>query len=80
MSNKRLVRSNDKMVAGVAAGIAEYIGIDVTIVRLLFVLLGLFGGNGLLIYFIMWIVMPEQDLIGSVETDAVEDIIIEKGG
>jgi phage shock protein C len=47
------------MVAGVAAGLAEYMNLDPTIVRLLFVLLALAGGPGILIYIIMWIVMPE---------------------
>ena len=60
MKEKRLVRSaNDRMLAGVAAGLAEYMNIDPTIVRLLFVLLALAGGGGGLIYIIMWIIMPE---------------------
>jgi phage shock protein C len=60
MNEKRLVRSqNDRMIAGVAAGLAEYMNIDPTIVRLLFVLLALAGGGGGLIYIIMWLIMPE---------------------
>lgn len=60
MNEKRLVRStNDRMVAGVAAGLGEYMNIDPTIVRLLFVLLTLAGGGGVLIYVIMWLIMPE---------------------
>lgn len=60
MDEKRLVRSiNDRVVAGVASGLADYMNMDPTIVRLLFVLLALAGGPGLLIYIIMWIVMPE---------------------
>lgn len=59
---KRLMRSqNDRMVAGVAAGLAEYFNIDPAIVRLLFVLLTVMGGHGLLIYLILWLVMPEGD-------------------
>lgn len=61
MDEKRLVRSTtDRMVAGVAAGLADYMNMDPTLVRLLFVLLALAGGPGLLIYIIMWIVMPEE--------------------
>jgi phage shock protein PspC (stress-responsive transcriptional regulator) len=57
---KRLTRStNDQMVAGVAAGIANYFNVDPTIIRLLFVLAALTGGHGFLIYLIMWAVMPE---------------------
>lgn len=60
VEEKRLARSmNDKMVAGVAAGLADYMNLDPTIVRLLFVLLALAGGPGILIYLILWVVMPE---------------------
>lgn len=60
MDEKRLVRpTTNRMVAGVAAGLADYMNLDPTIVRLLFVLLALAGGPGILIYIIMWIVMPE---------------------
>ena len=55
---KQLRRSNNKMIAGVAAGVADYFSIDPTLVRLAFVLLALAGGPGLLLYIILWIVMP----------------------
>ena len=57
---KRLMRSqSDRMVAGVAAGLAEYFNIDPAIVRLLFVLATVMGGHGVLIYLILWLVMPD---------------------
>lgn len=57
---KRLTRStNDQMIAGVAAGIANYFNVDPTIIRLLFVIAALTGGHGLLAYLILWAVMPE---------------------
>ncbi len=59
MKDKKLTRSNDRMVAGVAAGLAEYFDIDPVIVRLIFVTLTLLGGPGLILYIIMWIIMPE---------------------
>lgn len=60
MNNKRLVRLNDdKMVFGVCSGLAYYFNMDPVVIRLLFVLLTLAGGNGLLIYIIMAILMPE---------------------
>ncbi len=63
MENKKLYRSrSDRMVAGVAGGLAEYFSIDPTIVRLAFVLLALMGGPGLIIYIIMWIVVPEAPM------------------
>ncbi|MBB6186843.1 MAG: PspC domain-containing protein [Rhodanobacter sp.] len=57
---KRLYRSrNDRTLAGVCAGIAEYFGWDPTLVRVAWVLLTLLGGSGILLYLIMWLVMPE---------------------
>ena len=59
MSDKKLVRNqNDKLFLGVASGVADYIGIDPVIVRLLFVLFTLWHGWGLLIYIVLAIVMP----------------------
>jgi len=57
---KRLFRNeHEKVIAGVSSGIAEYIEVDVTIVRLLFVLSTIFlVGTGILVYAIMWIVVP----------------------
>jgi len=60
-TEKRLVRSSkDKMVAGVAAGLAEYFNVDPVLMRIAFVVLALLGGPGLLLYIILWIVMPES--------------------
>ena len=59
---KKLTRSkSNRMIAGVCAGLGEYLGIDPTVVRLIFVLafFGLHGGL-LLAYLIMAIVVPEQ--------------------
>lgn len=61
MEVKKLRRSSsDRVISGVCGGLGDYFGIDATIVRLIFVLLGLFGGHGLLIYLILLLVMPEQ--------------------
>lgn len=60
-SDKRLVRSSSqKMIAGVCGGVARYLGWDVTIVRLLWIVLTLAGGSGILIYLILWLVMPQD--------------------
>jgi phage shock protein PspC (stress-responsive transcriptional regulator) len=48
------------MVAGVAAGIARYLGADVTIVRIVFVVLAFVGGAGLPLYLAGWLLMPEE--------------------
>lgn len=60
MKEKRLTRSTtDRMLAGVAAGIADYLGVDATIIRLVFVITAIAGGPGVLAYLILWLVMPE---------------------
>jgi phage shock protein C len=58
---KRLVRSRDeRMLAGVCGGIADYLDVDPTIVRLVAVLLGIFSaGTALIAYIIAAIVVPE---------------------
>ncbi|WP_448543100.1 PspC domain-containing protein [Roseiflexus sp.] len=59
-TTQRLMRSRtDRMIAGVAGGIGQYLGIDPVIVRLTFVLL-VFSGFGLLLYPILWWLMPEE--------------------
>ena len=55
----RLERSNtNRVVAGVCGGIAEYLAVDATLVRAVFVVLALFGGVGLLAYIVLLILMP----------------------
>jgi phage shock protein C len=62
---KKLMRSTtDKMIAGVCGGLAEYFDIDPTLVRALFVIVTLLGGSGILIYIVLWLVMPEAPVVG----------------
>ena len=62
---KKLCRdTNDKMIAGVCAGIANYFGIDKTIVRLVVAILAICSFSGLFwAYLIAWLIMPEDDNI-----------------
>lgn len=59
----RLKRSSDKMIAGVCGGIAEWLGWDPTLVRIGYVLLSIFSAAfpGILIYIILWVVMPKDN-------------------
>lgn len=59
---KRLTRSDDKMIGGVCAGLAESLDIDPTIVRIVWVLMVLFAGFGILLYVILWLIMPKQQI------------------
>ena len=56
-----LTRSRNGMIAGVASGIARSLNVDPTIVRIAFALLAAFGGGGVLIYVILWLVIPRED-------------------
>jgi phage shock protein PspC (stress-responsive transcriptional regulator) len=58
----RLYRSgNDKILGGVCGGIAEYFAIDPTIIRLLWIVLTLMGwGSGIILYIILWIIVPRN--------------------
>jgi phage shock protein C len=61
MEPKRFYRSTtDRVIGGVAAGLAEYFSLDPVLIRLLFVIFALFGGGGVLVYIIFWIVIPDK--------------------
>ena len=60
---KRLTRSrNDRMLAGICGGLANYLDVDPTIIRLIFALATFFTVvfPGILIYLIMWVVVPKE--------------------
>lgn len=62
---KRLYRSRtDQFIGGVAAGMAEYFGIDPTLSRIIWVLIGL-AGPGFLLYLVCWIIIPEAPAAAS---------------
>lgn len=64
METKRLYRSRDhRVVAGVAGGLATYLGIDPALIRLAFVLLTIFNGMGLLLYLVLWLIVPNIDTV-----------------
>ena len=63
MAQKKLVRSSNKVLAGVCGGLAEYFDVDPTLVRILYAALSLLSAAfpGLLLYIIMLILMPEAN-------------------
>jgi phage shock protein PspC (stress-responsive transcriptional regulator) len=59
-ATRKLYRNpDDKIIFGVCSGLAAYFGMDVVFVRLLFVVITLMGGSGILLYLILFIIMPE---------------------
>lgn len=64
MSDKKLRRSRqNNMIAGVVGGLAEYFGLDVTVLRIIYVLVSLFSAAfpGIIVYLVLWVVMPLDD-------------------
>jgi len=63
VNGRRLTRSRDKMIAGVCAGIAEYFGWEVTLFRVAFVVVSILSVAfpGILVYVLLWVVMPKPD-------------------
>ena len=55
-----MLDKENKKIAGVCAGIARYFAVDVVLVRILFVVLAVYPGVGLIAYLVAWIVMPKE--------------------
>jgi phage shock protein PspC (stress-responsive transcriptional regulator) len=62
MSSARLYRSRDRILGGVCGGMAKWLGWDVTIVRLAYILISILSAAfpGTIVYIILWIIMPEE--------------------
>jgi len=62
--------SHDRMIAGVCGGLALQLGVPTTVMRLAFVLMTLFmGGVGLVIYIVLWVIMPLDDWADELEIE-----------
>ena len=60
-ATRKLYRSKtNRQVAGVCGGLAEHFNVDATLIRVLFVVLAVLGGSGLLLYVAMWIIIPKE--------------------
>jgi phage shock protein C len=58
---RKLYRSKtNRQVAGVCGGLAQHFNVDATLIRVLFVLLAVLGGSGLVLYVAMWIIIPKE--------------------
>lgn len=79
-NSKRLVRSrSDQWVAGVAGGIGEFFGIDSNLVRVVLAVSTLFGGAGMVVYALCWLIIPLQGEPKSIGDQLVERINSTKG-
>ncbi len=64
--------TDDRMIAGVASGIARYLNVDVTIVRIVFAVLAIVGGAGIPLYLAGWLLIPEEGAEQSIASQFIE--------
>ncbi len=64
VNGRRLTRSTDKMIAGVCAGLAEYLGVNVTMFRIAFVVVSVISAAfpGIVVYVVLWALMPRPEI------------------
>ncbi len=73
--------SSDTMIGGVAGGIGESAKLDSTLIRILFILLVLVGGGGVLLYVILWIVLPlDEQATNKINSDTMEEQKTQESG
>ncbi len=75
---KKLYRSEkNRILAGVAGGISEYFNIDPVLIRIVFILAALSGGSGVLLYFILWLIIPSQSGLDKKEEENIKNNVQE---
>jgi phage shock protein PspC (stress-responsive transcriptional regulator) len=62
------------MLGGVASGIAHYLRVDVTVVRIIFAVLAFMGGAGIPIYLAGWLLIPEEGARQSIASDLIDSL------
>lgn len=75
---QKLYRSEkNKVIAGICGGLGDFFDIDPTIIRILFILISLFGGGGVFVYFILWIVIPSEKTTKKNSEDYIKENVEE---
>jgi phage shock protein PspC (stress-responsive transcriptional regulator) len=65
---------HDRMLAGVGSGIADYLGVDETLVRIAIVVATFFGGAGIVVYLAGWLLIPEEGSDQSLASELLQSI------
>jgi phage shock protein C len=60
-----------RMIAGVAAGIAQYLGVDVTVIRIVLAVLTVVGGAGVPVYLAGWLLIPDEEASESIASQLI---------
>ena len=74
---------DDRVIAGVCAGLGRYLGVDPVLLRIAFVVLAIAGGGGLLLYVVSWILIPEEregEPLGTARPSSVDTTRLVVGG
>ena len=84
-SEPRVLRRarDDRVIGGVCAGLGRYLGIDRTLLRVVFVVLALAGGSGVVLYVVAWILIPEErpgENLGSAPPSSADTLRLAAGG
>ena len=73
MERRKLYRSeSDRMLGGVCGGLGDYLDVDSTLVRIIFVALALMGGPGILIYLILLLIVPSEAVLTPTKAPIVD--------
>ena len=59
------------MIGGVAGGLAEFFNVDSTLIRIIFILLTVFGGSGILLYLILWLIIPSESTFSEITQENI---------
>jgi len=65
---------DDRMLGGVAAGIARYLSVDVTVVRIIFAVLAIVGGAGIPLYLAGWLLIPDEGSDQSLASQFIQSL------
>jgi phage shock protein C len=65
---------DDRMLGGVAVGIARYLRVDVTVVRIVFAVLAIMGGAGIPLYLAGWLLIPEEGAQQSIASELIDSL------
>jgi phage shock protein C len=78
VNSKKITRSrSDRAVAGVAAGLAAYLNIDPVLIRLVFVFVALANGLGVLLYLVLWLLLPNEDSSAATPGETIQENVRE---
>ena len=75
---ERFYRSEkDRVIGGVCGGIAYFFSVDPSLIRLIFILVTIFGGSGILLYLILWIIIPSESSVTPISQSSMRENVDE---